>query len=483
LQKAVTSVIVERSSVDEFRVGVAEMNGKRPSMEDAHVIHSQANWGFFCVLDGHSGSECSTFIAKRLYEELEKSSKPPEDDEALKALALRLDEEFLSSGQSSGSTATFAIVTVPAEAGGRYQLRIGNIGDSRVLLARSDGTLVEGQGTDGGLTTDHKPNYKGELERINRTGGTVTTIQGVARVLGELAVSRAFGDARFKETGGPGLDERPVTANPELVTLECDPTDFLVLVCDGISEGEFPNREVVRCAAEVLKSSSNGGKVDPGAAAAAVCRKALACNSSDNLSCMIVLLGGGEVAGPHKEFIPGSVDGIRLEEYRTTYANFADRANISLAEAVEMRYGLVKELLANGGIDESSTPEELRREFAAFQGEPPEDEAERRAWFEAWLAQQQNSQHDHDEDSWMAEGSGSSPCSTGSMPGRIGPVVVVGVEQLREAVEASAPLQWEDNLAVYAGKSGVVIEVNEQDGTSLVKFPSSREWLPNAALR
>lgn len=41
---------------------------------------------------------------------------------------------------------------------------------------------------------DHKPNREDEVERIKRAGGMVIH----KRVMGELAVSRAFGDRAFK---------------------------------------------------------------------------------------------------------------------------------------------------------------------------------------------------------------------------------------------------------------------------------------------
>merc|ERR1719288_205798 len=108
---------------------------------------------------------------------------------------------------------------------------------------------------------------------------------GVSRVNGDLAVSRAFGDAQYKETGGPAQEDHPVTAAPDLISLDCGASDFLILVCDGISECNFPNREVVELAAEEIRSSEKAGAVDPGSAAAAVCRKALERGSKDNLSC------------------------------------------------------------------------------------------------------------------------------------------------------------------------------------------------------
>lgn len=46
-----------------------------------------------------------------------------------------------------------------------------------------------------GLTTDHKPDNPRERARIERCGGKVELAEGgVARVNGNLAVSRGFGD-------------------------------------------------------------------------------------------------------------------------------------------------------------------------------------------------------------------------------------------------------------------------------------------------
>ena len=40
-----------------------------------------------------------------------------------------------------------------------------------------------------------------------------------------------------KNTGDmSSLENRPVTANPEMGNYECNADDFLLLVCDGVSE-------------------------------------------------------------------------------------------------------------------------------------------------------------------------------------------------------------------------------------------------------
>merc|ERR1712232_1237400 len=109
------------------------------------------------------------------------------------------------------------------------------------------------------------------------------------------------------KTGGPGPEDRPVTANPEFGHFECDDTDFLIIVCDGVSEGNFSNPEVVELVAERLKENEDS---DLCAIARAVCLRAIETNSKDNITCMIVLFTPKEdfksdVPTITKDFVPG----------------------------------------------------------------------------------------------------------------------------------------------------------------------------------
>lgn len=494
MPKAVTSVVVKRwggNSGQAFRAGLAEMNGWRPSMEDAHVVVMRENGGFFGIFDGHGGTQCSAYVASRLKEVLDTKGLP-EDDEAMKALALQLDAEFLDTKQASGSTGTFVIVHPPKEGAGQYRLRVGNIGDSRVLLGRADGTMVEGNGTDGGLTCDHKPDYPSERERIERTGGTVVEVMGVYRVNGDLAVSRAFGDAQYKQTGGPSAEDHPVTAAPEMCHHECGPTDFLILVCDGISESNFPNREVVKYAAEELqKSQADGGAVNPGAAAAAVCRKALERGSKDNLSCMIVMLGSGEVAGKELEFLPGAVDLLNHDGFRKAYEAMAAHAQLTLPQAVEARYDAIQEMVREGTEDVS----ELQPELRLFEDGPPDHlEGEKRTeWFAKWtqdrgaepVAGQNNDLQNLLSNPDFLEAAQ----SRGILTARdvdYEPVVAAEETELRAAIEAHVALSWDERYLCVCGKEGAVLKRDDSDNTSQVKFMLEKPmtaWFPNETLR
>ena len=66
-------------------------------------------------------------------------------------MILKIDQEFLDSGDASGTTATMCIVQKPAEGSTQHHLRIINVGDSRVLLGNHDGTIIDGGGTDKGI--------------------------------------------------------------------------------------------------------------------------------------------------------------------------------------------------------------------------------------------------------------------------------------------------------------------------------------------
>lgn len=51
------------------------------------------------------------------------------------------------------------------------------------------------------LTRDHHPDRDDEKSRVESAGGSVYEWGGVARVNGQLAVSRAIGDPSFKRWG------------------------------------------------------------------------------------------------------------------------------------------------------------------------------------------------------------------------------------------------------------------------------------------
>jgi protein phosphatase len=464
-------------------------------MEDAHVVHIQETWGFFGVFDGHGGSECSNYIGNRLEQELTQDGKPA-DDEAVRSLMLRLDSDFLAKGQKSGSTGTFVIVELDNASAGKHLLRVGNIGDSRVLLGRADGSIFEGTGTDYGLTTDHKPDHPSEKARIIRSGGTVQHMAGnVARVNGELAVSRAFGDEKYKRAEGMLPEQQAVSAEPEQQTYHCDYTDFLVLVCDGVSEGDFPNAEVVDLAAAELQQHG-----DPGRAACAVCRRALQRQSKDNITCMIVLLSGG-AAEPSSEFLPGPYSAPDDASWLNAYEAAAKAANLTLVEAVEKRYDLLCQdngrALWTPNCDACSY--QLMDEKATYGDGPPCEfavgSADRHAWFETWMAELLNRRSQGPPEIVDCAGVVRDPIAdllaslTQRQPQARPPAPtirsarVLSEDIVRPAVESHAALRWNDKLVEVCGREVGVLEDDASDGTSKVLFSNEApQWIPTAVL-
>lgn len=254
------------NSLCEISYGIAEMQGLRSTMEDAHCIEITEDYAFFGLFDGHGGRDVADFAADMLYINCDFILQKTDDD-IIKALERGfvkthedLDEaEFDSMRQ--GSTAVVAFMR-------DGQLYVASTGDSRAELC-SNGEAVA-------LTDDHKPNRTDEKKRIEDLGGKII-FYGVWRVNGMLAVSRALGDKSLAPY---------VIPHPEIIQRTLLPQDeFVIIACDGVWD-VLSNQEAVNIVKESLKNKSNSLDI-----AAAVLRDA-AYNkgSSDNISVMIVNL-------------------------------------------------------------------------------------------------------------------------------------------------------------------------------------------------
>jgi serine/threonine protein phosphatase PrpC len=416
----------------------------------------------------------------------------------------KIDKEFLDSGTPSGSTATMCIVHAPDGPTGERQLRVINAGDSRTLLGRRDGSIVDGGGTDQGLTTDHKPDHPVETERIVRCGGKVERGLGGARVNGDLAVSRGFGDQDHKRTRDPRTgtpcfndtpEDRPVTVAPECGRFECSQSDFLLLVCDGVSEGNFSNPEVCELVAQVLKATD-----DPLEAAKAVCHKAVECQSKDNVTCMVVLFDGQDPAqGPDVHFVPGRVY-MKSKGFITAYQAMAEKAGLTLAQALAKRWDLMQ-----AG---SPTDAEERSLF----GDVPTAPIQRQKWFEtlenSWLANDEARGNAMDDDDGMSgflqsvmanpnqremlanllggRGGGVDPNPVDQHGRKVRAVPQLSV--LKQAVDMTPALTWDDRMGKLPGREGQVLRDDPSDNTTEVIFRniegenSMRVWLPRDTL-
>ena len=116
-----------------------------------------------------------------------------------------------------------------------------NAGDSRCVLGRGGKALP--------LSFDHKPDDEIELRRIEKAGSVVTE----GRVDGNLNLSRALGDLKYKTNKDLKPEEWPITANPDVKCVDLQPEDdFIIMGCDGIWETKS-NDEMVEYIYDRLK--------------------------------------------------------------------------------------------------------------------------------------------------------------------------------------------------------------------------------------
>jgi serine/threonine protein phosphatase PrpC len=161
----------------------------------------------------------------------------------------------------AGCTAVVAVVK-------DGQLFVANAGDSRAVLCRNGQAIA--------LSEDHKPAAETERNRIMAAGGFLSDIGGVTRVNGNLNLSRAIGDLKYKGNLGLPAAEQIITAQPDVKKVTIQPDDeFFVLACDGVWD-VCSNAEVVSFVKQRLTPTANLDHI-----AAELLDKCLASNPRD----------------------------------------------------------------------------------------------------------------------------------------------------------------------------------------------------------
>ncbi|KAK1301946.1 putative protein phosphatase 2C 5 [Acorus calamus] len=298
------------STASVVRWGHSKVQGPRSEMEDEIVLRTDggglAGFSFAAVFDGHSGFSTVEFIRDALYDECErvlegglvltsKNFKAIKDaiQEAFVIVDAKLITWLEQKGKedNSGSTATAIFV-------GDGVLIISHIGDCSVVISRSGRAEV--------LTGPHRPYGNnmvslGEIKRIREAGGWIVD----GRICGEISVSRAFGDVRFKTKKNEMLEQGVeqgrwtkkfisrikfkgdlLSASPDiyLVDLGSD-IEFILLASDGLWD-YIKSSEAVNFVRNELRKHG-----DVQLACEALTREALDRCSQDNVSVVIADLG------------------------------------------------------------------------------------------------------------------------------------------------------------------------------------------------
>ncbi|KAA8526817.1 hypothetical protein F0562_008954 [Nyssa sinensis] len=171
--------------------------------------------GLFAIFDGHLSHDIPDYLRSHLFDNiLNEPDFWTETEKAIRKAYRITDTNILEKAVDLGKGGSTAVTAILINC---QKLVVGNVGDSRAVICKN--------GVAKQLSIDHEPNK--ERMTIENRGGFVTNFPGdVARVDGQLAVARAFGDKSLKEH----LSSEP---DVSVETIDED-TEFVVLASDGI---------------------------------------------------------------------------------------------------------------------------------------------------------------------------------------------------------------------------------------------------------
>ncbi|XP_061712553.1 microtubule-associated protein 1A-like isoform X2 [Cydia pomonella] len=332
------------SHLQELRTVSAATKNSRRVMEDRHVeignlealfgIECTKPTAFYAVYDGHAGSAAATYCAAHLHQYLVESPHYATDlRKALRDAFLRTDNDFIRKSNQERACGGSTAVVVAVRG---CQLHAAWAGDSLALLAKRMRLMQ--------LVRPHKPSRQDEKDRIQAGGGAVM-FWGTWRVNGQLAVSRAIGDAMYKPY---------VTARPELATVDLDgDEDFVVVACDGL--WDFVSEDEVALA--VYRQLA----ADPDDLKAVTKRlivQAKRQGSCDNISIIVVFLKDPrDIAADNRPPMDLGLDNALVNASLPPFAVDADAKHHGM-DGAAAECGEPEGELADNGVDNSDSDSE-----------------------------------------------------------------------------------------------------------------------------
>ena len=297
-------------SLENGNITIAHAQGRRPSMEDAHIVerigfvtNDVKEMQISAVCDGHGGSGWSNYVAanigERLKVRLEEFNQNGLTDvgiwNALKIAMVDLDLDLTAQGRpdriaiedhpqyesykknnmldeipeeelydKSGTTINLAVRI-------NGDLWIANVGDSRAILVDDDGGMLQ-------ISEDAAPNDPYYQQPIEARAGTVRGEKVVSpNRSSSIAVARALGDTQFEGA----ISARPkITKIPQSMLKNAT----LIQTCDGVPE--------VSSSVDIAQKIHNWqGKEDATKNAALdLVASAYQAGSGDNLSAIVTKL-------------------------------------------------------------------------------------------------------------------------------------------------------------------------------------------------
>jgi serine/threonine protein phosphatase PrpC len=287
--------------------------------DDIGIVDNEAS--LLAVFDGHCGGEASVFLRHHLAPMVLEFADPHNPQTLCECMAT-LDRLFLErSCTSAGSTCCMAVMSQLTDDDGAGdddyigKLTIANVGDSRALLLRRAGMPDFRWSQE--CTRDHKPTDTKERQRIESAGGFVRN----NRVAGNLSLSRAIGDARYKSNRRLNTQQQMVIATPDITQFRVRDGDVLLLACDGIFEqmtslevASFVHmaiaeqREQNRSASAAVAETAEATAVDMVAVCRSLVLRALQSGSYDNMTAMLCMFHRQQPPPPPPPPPPSATD-------------------------------------------------------------------------------------------------------------------------------------------------------------------------------
>ena len=302
-----SNLLIKGYAYNTSKGNIRNYNEDTVTIEKLKINNNNSNknddfFYFFGIYDGHGGNGCSLYLKENLHKFIKEFSingikKAIFDSEEEFLTKKAIDEKNNNIIDSSGSCGIIAMIK-------NNNLIISNTGDSRIVIFKNGKIFF--------VTEDHKPNSEKEKERIKNSGGDIYQSPSIIpiyqngkkvnlpwRVLpGRLSVSRTFGDieAKIEKYGGK---KGVIIPMPDIYEIELNNEfDFMVIGCDGIFD-VLTNEELFEIwniALNEYKNNiiaiENNDEIDIhylcGKFAEFIIKSALAKNSFDNVSCIVV---------------------------------------------------------------------------------------------------------------------------------------------------------------------------------------------------
>ena len=257
----------------ELKIYFTSIKGRRKSNEDRHNIILNINGdnsdlnniNFFGIYDGHGGTWVSKYLKKNIPNYyLDKKFSPPFSQEYHQKVFQLIQSQLLKNtlGYSNGST---CLLNLMYKYENTIHMNIINLGDSRL-------SIVYTNGTSSAITRDHKPDDSIEKSRIEKMGGNIyKDSESVVRI-GDLSLSRAFGDG----DNAPYISQKPDVFYKK-ITLD---TKYIIMGCDGLWD-VINSEEIGQIINTITKSNPENLAVE-------LANLAVVKGSTDNISIIVI---------------------------------------------------------------------------------------------------------------------------------------------------------------------------------------------------